>query len=62
MDRKPLVTALVDTDLVAEFNRTSKVSLKGKLGAEICKEILGMEQFSLGEEICKEILGMEQFS
>ncbi|WAR09990.1 hypothetical protein MAR_035066 [Mya arenaria] len=40
MVQKPLGISTQQTDLVSEFNRTSKVSLKGKIGAEISKEIL----------------------
>ncbi|XP_052234497.1 gasdermin-E-like [Dreissena polymorpha] len=43
VDRKPLNVKMTTTDLVQEFNRTSKLSLKGKIGAEICKEIIDVE-------------------
>ncbi|XP_052813461.1 gasdermin-E-like isoform X2 [Mya arenaria] len=43
MVQKPLGISTQQTDLVSEFNRTSKVSLKGKIGAEISKEILDVE-------------------
>lgn len=38
-----LKTEPVEETLMSEYNRTTKLSLKGKFGAEISKEILGKQ-------------------
>jgi len=40
-DPEPFKLQAVTSDTMSEFNRSSKISLKGKFGAELTKEILG---------------------
>ena len=43
MDKEPF-TAQSDTEpLMTDYNRDTKLSLKGKFGAELCKEILDVD-------------------
>lgn len=41
VDTDPFKTQLETTETVSQFNRTTKISLKGKFGAELSKEIIG---------------------
>lgn len=42
METEDLKTTPVESQLMSDYNRVSKISLKGKFGAEISKEILGL--------------------
>ena len=41
VDTEPMKTGPVESQLMSDFNRTAKLSLKGKFGAELSKEIVG---------------------
>jgi hypothetical protein len=41
VDTEPMKTGPVESQLMSDFNRTTKLSLKGKFGAQLSKEIVG---------------------
>lgn len=43
VDCEPFKTSPVTRDFMSEYNRTTKLSLKGQFGADICKEIVDAE-------------------
>ena len=43
MDKEPLKTPTDTEDMISDYNRDTKLSLKGKFGAELSKEILDVD-------------------
>ena len=43
MEKEPFTTEVVTEPLMSDYNRDTKLSLKGKFGAELCKEILDVD-------------------